>query len=197
MYIIRLLSFLESSYFQVTLHVNRNCCRGKIKLLLFLLLLLLLLRHMFHGRCGDAETIVAPITSSGGNKQPQISRTLRRILADPSSTVFWSTTNSFPTLMSVRCSSSFFGTVPSAPITIGATFTLFVFHRFLISNARSRYLLTFSSCFGLNPPVIWTCNVNYKATFTQFVNKYYVRAVVIEFIFIIVFLLLLLLFFFF
>ena len=69
---------------------------------------------MFHGRCGNAGNL-SPIIRTG-NKQ----------LADPTSNVFSSASNSIPTLMSVRCSSSFFGTVPNAPIKIGTTFTLFI-----------------------------------------------------------------------
>ena len=45
-----------------------------------------------------------------------------------------------------QCRKFLFGIVPSAPITTGTTFALFIFHNSLMSTATSKYLLIFSSC---------------------------------------------------
>ena len=94
------------------------------------------------------------VPPSGLDKPPQTSKTLRRIIADPGKTVFWSAANSIPTFMVLRQSSSLFRIVRSAPIAMKKTFALFILHNSLISNARSRYLLSF--------PLVWCLPFCYK-----------------------------------
>ena len=77
------------------------------------------------------------------NNSPQVSRTLLSILAVFNNAVVWMVSTRPPTSKSSRPFNNPLVTVPKAPITIGIIVT-FMFHSFLNSLARSRYLSFFS-----------------------------------------------------
>ena len=84
--------------------------------------------------------------SLSDRKSPQVSRTLRSILAILNNDVVWMVSTGPPTSKSSSPFNSPLVTVPSAPLTIGIIVTC-MFHRFFNSLARSRYLSFFSLSF--------------------------------------------------
>ena len=86
------------------------------------------------------------LRSLNDNTSPHISRTLLNILADLNNVIVWMVL----ILPLISDSSSLFskpfGTIPSAPITIGITVIL-VFHCIFSSQARSKYFSIFSQSF--------------------------------------------------
>ena len=90
--------------------------------------------------------------SLSDSKSPQVSRTLLSILAVLNNAVVWMVSTRLPTSKS---SSPFYNpsvTVPKAPITVGIIVT-FMFHSFLNSPVRSRYLSFFSHSFSF---ILWS-----------------------------------------
>ena len=85
-------------------------------------------------------------------KSPQVSRTRHRILAVLSNAVVWIVSTRPLTSKSSRPFNNPLVIVPNAPITIG-TIVTFVFHSFLNSLARSRYLSFFSLSFRF---ILWS-----------------------------------------
>ena len=81
--------------------------------------------------------------SLSDSKSPQVSRTGLRILAIISNAVIWIVSTRPPTSKSYRPFDNPLVIVPKAPITMG-TIVPFMFHSFLNSLARSRYLSFFS-----------------------------------------------------
>ena len=81
------------------------------------------------------------------SKSPQVSRTLLSILADLNNAVVWMVSTRSLIVMSSSSFTNLLVTVPRSSITIGITATL-MFHSFLISLARSRYLSFFSLSFN-------------------------------------------------
>ena len=79
-------------------------------------------------------------------KSPQVFRTCLRILAILSSAVVWIVSTRPPTSKSSRPFNNPLVIVPNAPITSG-TIVTFMFHSFLNSLSRSRYLSFFSLSF--------------------------------------------------
>ena len=77
--------------------------------------------------------------SLSDSKSPQVSWARLRILAVFSNAVFWIVSTCPPTSKFSRPFNNPLGIVPNAPITIG-TIVTFMFHSFLNSLARSRYL---------------------------------------------------------
>ena len=86
--------------------------------------------------------------SLSDSKSPQVSRTLLSILADCSNAVFWMVSILLLIPRFSKLFSNLFGTVPSAPTTIGITFTL-IFHSFFNSLAMSLSIFSFSFSFTL------------------------------------------------
>ena len=80
------------------------------------------------------------------SKSPQVSRTRLSILAVLSNAVFWIVSTRPPTSKSSRPFYNPLVIVPKAQITIG-TIVTFIFHSFLNSLSRSRYLSFFSHSF--------------------------------------------------
>ena len=85
--------------------------------------------------------------SLSDSKSPQVSRTLLSILADFNNTVVW-TVSTHPVISkSSNPCTNLLVTIPRAPITIGTIIT-FMFHSFLNSLARLRYLSLFLHSFN-------------------------------------------------
>ena len=85
--------------------------------------------------------------SLSDSKSPQVSRTLLSILAVLNNVVVWMISICPPTSKSSSPFSNPLFNVPNAPITIGIIVTC-MFHSFLNSLARSRYLFFFSHSFS-------------------------------------------------
>ena len=90
--------------------------------------------------------------SLSDSKSPQVFRTRLRILAVLSNAVVWIFSTRPPTSMSSMPFNNPLVIVPNTPITIGTTVT-FMFHGFLNSLARSRYLSFFSLSFRF---ILWS-----------------------------------------
>ena len=86
------------------------------------------------------------------SKSPQFSRALLSILAVLNNVVVWMVFIRLPTSKSSSPFSNSLVTIPNVPITIGIIVTL-MFHRFLNSLARSRYLTFFSLSFNF---IMWS-----------------------------------------
>ena len=84
--------------------------------------------------------------SLSDSKSPQVSKTRLSILAVLSNAVVWIVSTRPPISKSSWPFNNPLVTVPNAPITIGTNVT-FMFHRFFISLAKSRYLSFFSLSF--------------------------------------------------
>ena len=84
--------------------------------------------------------------SLSDSNSPQVSRTRLRILAVLSNAVVWIVFTRPPTSKSSRPFNNALVIVPKASITIG-TIVTFMFHSFINSLARSRYLSFFSHSF--------------------------------------------------
>ena len=96
------------------------------------------------------------------DSKSQVFRTLLIILAILNNVVVWMVSTR---LLTSKSSSSFSNpllTVPNAPITIGIIVTC-MFHRFLNSQARSRYLSFFSHPFSF---ILWSAGTG-KSTILQ------------------------------
>ena len=89
--------------------------------------------------------------SLSDSKSPQVSRTLLSILAVLSNAIIWIVTTRPPTSKSSRPFNNPLVIVLKAPITIG-TIVTFMFHSFISSLARSRYLSFFSHSFRF---ILW------------------------------------------
>ena len=100
--------------------------------------------------------------SLSDSKSPQVSRTRLRILAVLSNAVVWIVSIRPPISKSSRPFSYPLVIVPNAPITIGTIIT-FMFHSFLNSLARSRYLSFFSLSFRF---ILWSAGTA-KSTILQ------------------------------
>ena len=100
--------------------------------------------------------------SLSDSKSPQVSRTLLSILAVLSNAVIWIVSTRPPTCKSSRPFNNPYVIVPKAPITIGI-FVTFMFHRFINSLARSRYLSFFSRSFSF---ILWSAGAA-KSTILQ------------------------------
>ena len=100
--------------------------------------------------------------SLSDSKSPQVFRTRLRILAVLSNAVIWIVSTRPPTSKSSRLFNNPFVIVPNAPITIG-TIVTFMFHSFLNSLARSRYLSFFSLSFRF---ILWSAGTA-KSTILQ------------------------------
>ena len=85
--------------------------------------------------------------SLSDSKSPQVSRALLSILAVLSNAVIWIVSNRPPTSKFSRPFNNPLVTVPKAAITICKAVTI-MFHSFLNSLARSRYLSFFSQTFS-------------------------------------------------
>ena len=86
--------------------------------------------------------------SLSDTKSPQVSRTRLSILAVLSNAVLWIVSTRQLTSKSSKPFNNPLVTVPNAPITIG-TIVTFMFHSFVCSLVRSRYLSFFSLSFRL------------------------------------------------
>ena len=102
-------------------------------MIISLLLLLLLLIRVFHINVSWWSFTGVWVTA----------RTLQRILSVLNNVVVWMVSIRPPTSKSSSPFSNTLATVPNSPITIGIIVT-FMFHSFLSSLARSRYLFFFS-----------------------------------------------------
>ena len=102
------------------------------------------------------------------SKCPQVSRTCLSILAVLSNTVVWIVFARLPTSKSSRPFNNPLVTVPNAPITID-TIVTFMFHSFLNSLARSRYLSFFSLSFRF---ILWSAGTA-KSTILQILFYHY------------------------
>ena len=106
--------------------------------------------------------------SLSDSKYPQVSRTCLSILAVLYSAVVWMVS----TRQSISKSSSPFNnplvTVPNAPITTGIIVTC-MFHSFVNSQARSKYLSFFSYSFSF---ILWSVGTA-KSTILQILFYYY------------------------
>ena len=100
--------------------------------------------------------------SLSDSKSPQVSRTRLSILAVLSNAVIWIVFTSPPTSKTSRPFNNPLVTVPKAPITIG-TIVIFMFHNFLNSQVRSRYLSFFSHSFRF---ILWSARTA-KSTILQ------------------------------
>ena len=100
--------------------------------------------------------------SLSDSKSPQVSRTRLRILAVLSNAVVWIVSTHPPTSKSASSFNNPVVIVPNAPITIG-TIVAFMFHSFLNSLARSRYLYFFSLSFRF---ILWSAGTA-KSTILQ------------------------------
>ena len=96
------------------------------------------------------------------SKSPQVSRTLLSILAVFNNDVVWMVSTRPPTSKSSSPFNHPLVNVPNAPITIGIIVT-FMFHSFLNSLARSRYLSFFSRSFSF---ILWSARTA-KSTILQ------------------------------
>ena len=96
------------------------------------------------------------------SKSPQVSGTRLSILAVLGNAVVWIVSTHPPTSKSSRPFNNPLITVPNAPITIG-TIVTFIFHSFLSSLARSRYLSFFSLSFRF---ILWSAGTA-KSTILQ------------------------------
>ena len=108
--------------------------------------------------------------SLSDSKSSQVSRTRLRILAVLSNAVIWIVSTRPLTFESPRPFNNPLVIVPKAPITIG-TIVTFMFHSFLNSLARSRYLYFFSHSFRF---ILWSAGTA-KSTILQilfFVDYY-------------------------
>ena len=85
--------------------------------------------------------------SLSDSKSPQVSRTRLRILVALNNVVVWMVSTRPPTSKSSSPFSNPLVIVPNTPITIGIIVT-FMFHSFLSSLARSRYLSFISHSFS-------------------------------------------------
>ena len=101
--------------------------------------------------------------SLSDSKSPQVSRTLLSILAVLNNVVVWMVSTRPPTSKSSSPFSNPLVTVPNAPITIGII-VICMFHSFLKSLARSRYL-SFSHSFSF---ILWSAGT-VKSTILQVV----------------------------
>ena len=101
--------------------------------------------------------------SLSDSKSPQVSRILLGIPAVLNNTVVWMVSTRPSTSKSSIPFSNPLVTVPKAPITIGIIVT-FMFHSFIISLARSRYLSFFSHSFSF---ILWSAGTG-KTTVLQF-----------------------------
>ena len=99
--------------------------------------------------------------SLSDSKSPQISRTLLGILAVLNNAVVWMVSTRPPTSKSSSPFNCPFVTVPNAPITIGII-VIFMFHSFLNSLARSRYLSFFSHSFSF---ILWSAGTTNSTIF--------------------------------
>ena len=102
------------------------------------------------------------------SKSPQVSRTLLSILAVLNSAVVWMVSTRLPTSKSSSSFSNPFVTVPSAPITIDIIVPC-MFHSFLNSLARSRYLSLFSHSFSF---ILWSAGTA-KSIILQVLYDYF------------------------
>ena len=80
--------------------------------------------------------------SLSDNKSPRVPRTFLSILTDLKNLTVWMFLVRRLISNSIILLSQPLGTVPSAPITTGITFTI-MFHSFLSSQVRSKYLFLF------------------------------------------------------
>ena len=96
------------------------------------------------------------------SKSPQVSRTPLSILAVFNNAVVWMVSPRPPTSKSSRPFNNPLVTVTKAPITVGIIVT-FMFHSFINSLARSRYLSLFSHSFSF---ILWSTGTA-KSTILQ------------------------------
>ena len=120
------------------------------------LLLLLLLLSFLHQR-----SLMVFHWSLSDNKSPQV-RTRLTILTVHSNALVWIVSTRPPISKSSRPFNNPLVIVPKAPITIG-TIVIFMFHSFLNSLARSRYLSFFSLSFRF---ILWSAGTA-KSTILQ------------------------------
>ena len=110
--------------------------------------------------------------SLSDSKSPQVSRTLLSILAVLNNTVVWMVSTRPPTSKSSSTFSNPLVTVPNAPITIGIIVTC-MFHSFLSSLARSRYL---SHSFSF---ILWSAGTA-KSTILQVLFFFFFLLIIIK-----------------
>ena len=96
------------------------------------------------------------------SKSPQVSMTRLRILAVLGNAVIWIVSTRPPSSKSFSSFSNPLVTVPNKPVTIGIIVT-FMFHSFINSLARSRYLSFFSHSLSL---ILWSAKTG-KSTILQ------------------------------
>ena len=100
--------------------------------------------------------------SLSDSNSPQVSRTLLSILTVLINAVFWIVSTHPPTSKSYSPFKNPLITVPKAPITVGIIVTS-MFHSFVNSLARSRYLSFFSHSFNF---ILWSAGIA-KSTILQ------------------------------
>ena len=100
--------------------------------------------------------------SLSDSKSSQVSKTLLSILTVFNNVVVWMVSTRLPTSKSSSPFSNPLLTIPNAPITIGIIVTC-MFHSFLNSLARSRYLSFFSHSFSF---ILWSTGT-VKSTILQ------------------------------
>ena len=100
--------------------------------------------------------------SLSDSKSPQVSCTLRSILAVFNNTVVCMVSTRPPTSKSSSPFNNPFATLPKAPITIGIIAS-FMLHSFFNSLSRSRYLSFFSHSFSF---ILWSTGIA-KSTILQ------------------------------
>ena len=101
--------------------------------------------------------------SLSDSKSPQVSWTLLSILAVLNNAVVFMVSTRLPTSKPSSLFNNPLVTVPKAPITIGTIVTL-IFHNFLNSLARSRYLSFFSHSFSF---ILWSAGTAKSSTILQ------------------------------